>query len=103
MIRILLSSLLLVPMSACATIPTTVQSTLLDEKALYASEVIYTAAASSYLEAVKSGVLTGEKKTIARQKLLNAYDLLIVLRRAHQLGDNPTFNNTLMLFKDALA
>jgi len=101
MIKLWMSSFLLVPLGACATVPYT-QSTLLDEKALYASELLYNTSATTYLEAVDSGTLTGEAKEKAKLKLLSAYKHLAALRVAHKLGDRASFNSALVLFNQAL-
>ena len=70
--------------------------TLVDEKALYAAELGYNSAAKTYIKLVREGVLSEEKQRKIQPMLVEAYDVLLALREAYNLGDATTFDQRLV-------
>lgn len=85
-------SLLTAPaLTACASLPSfetsPLESTLVDDKALYAAEAAYFGAATAADVAVDSGVLTGERAGQVAALLERGYTSLGVARSAYRAGN----------------
>jgi len=98
---ILIAFALALATTACVptpSAPVSTQSTVLDEKALYAAEAAYNSASFTYLTLVDGGQLDGTKKTMVKDKLILAYAALKALRTAYAVGDSTTLNQQLVAF-----
>lgn len=67
------------------------QGTLIDEKALIATELAYNTAGEAYLVARQRGLLPAATLAQARAALIRSFDALVIARRAYDAGNADSF------------
>lgn len=83
------AALLTAPASACAPLTGggVFDSTLADEKGLYAAEAAYFGAGTALEAAVDAGLVRGERAAQAARLERSAYSALVIARRAQAAGN----------------
>lgn len=97
-----LSLLLLLPLAACATVPSTsptpgipaycATQIIMDDKGMVALETLYNVPAHAYVTADKSNALPADAKAKLKPLLVSMYEKLKVARAAKTTADAISFS-----------